>query len=204
MNRKVRGIHSWCGGPRAAARDQAAVCRHGGQRAVSDSERAREATVRGHAEEDHGDTVPRQHADSHARRSSRRSVVCRLSAGRVGTAGRSRLLRWTARRPVTSVGAQTLPPPVRLRLADLPDGACDARRIEIAGTIAAADIWSGQLRIELTEGAHRIEIRVQDTRSSRHRRSSAHGSSRGASARRRQRTKRKSPIFGFWCPDSQS
>ena len=63
---------------------------------------------------------------------------------------------------MTSVGAPTLPPPVRLRLADLPDGACDERRIEIAGTIAAADIWSGQLRIELTEGAHRIEIRVQE------------------------------------------
>src|SRR5688572_22199228 len=75
------------------------------------------------------------------------------ASGRVGVDGTP---------SVASVDARTLPPPVRLHLADLSHGTCDGRQIEIAGTIAAADVWSGQLRIELTEEAHRIEIRVQE------------------------------------------
>jgi signal transduction histidine kinase/CheY-like chemotaxis protein len=62
----------------------------------------------------------------------------------------------------TRVGAGVLPRPVPVRLAALRGDACDARWIEVEGTIAAATIWRRQLRLELTDGAERVELRVSD------------------------------------------
>jgi signal transduction histidine kinase/DNA-binding response OmpR family regulator len=60
----------------------------------------------------------------------------------------------------TKVGAGVLPQPVPVRLAELRGDACDARWIELEGTIAAATVWRGQLRLELTDGSERVELRV--------------------------------------------
>jgi signal transduction histidine kinase/DNA-binding response OmpR family regulator len=62
----------------------------------------------------------------------------------------------------TRVGAGDLPPPIRVRLGELRGDACDARWIEIEGTIAAATVWRGQLRLELTDGTERVELRVSE------------------------------------------
>jgi signal transduction histidine kinase/CheY-like chemotaxis protein len=60
------------------------------------------------------------------------------------------------------LGRRTLPAPGPLRLPDLDADACDGRLIETSGTIAAADLWAGQLRMELADADARIEIRVRD------------------------------------------
>ena len=59
--------------------------------------------------------------------------------------------------------APTEPPlPQFVYLAELRTDVCDGRRVETAGTIAAATRWSGQLRIEVASGSDRLEVRVLD------------------------------------------
>jgi signal transduction histidine kinase/CheY-like chemotaxis protein len=60
----------------------------------------------------------------------------------------------------TKVGTRALPRPIPVHLAQLRGDACDARWIEIEGTIAGATTWRGQLRLELTDGIERVELRV--------------------------------------------
>jgi signal transduction histidine kinase/DNA-binding response OmpR family regulator len=62
----------------------------------------------------------------------------------------------------TKVGVRALPPPIPVRLDQLRGDGCDARWIEIEGTIAAATVWRGQLRLELTDGSERVELRVSE------------------------------------------
>jgi signal transduction histidine kinase/CheY-like chemotaxis protein len=54
-----------------------------------------------------------------------------------------------------------MPEPRHVALPELVDQ-CDGRWVETAGTIAAADVWEGYLRIELVSKTGRLEVRIRD------------------------------------------
>ena len=59
------------------------------------------------------------------------------------------------------IATSGMPAPRHVSLQELANK-CNGQWIETAGTIAAADVWEGYLRIELTSKTGRLEVRVRD------------------------------------------
>jgi len=63
-------------------------------------------------------------------------------------------LNWLEEKP--------MPSPFSVTVANLDPQVCDGRWSEVSGVVGATDIWLGRLRIALTDGSRRLEVRLRE------------------------------------------